>query len=476
MKELVYIILITFLFNGCVPKIEKIEKIENSKIENELIKDLNRFSSNDIELNYYWWKNFKDKQLNDLISNAIKNAPTLKQLEAKYQKANNIIKSRKAKNLPNIKFDSNLSRQRFSENYIFPDPLGGDYYNLYQTELNLQYNFDFWDERKSLINVSKYEALAQNALMKVKELEISTSISKLYISWYFQNKEIEEIKKIKNLVKEKHHILNKLFELGLINKKEINQSNFIIEKINQNILDNKEQIINIKKSIAIIAGILPSKIEKLNNPSILKDYKIYIPKDIHLDVVSHLPQIAVQKYLIKSKESYIKNAKAKFYPNISLVSLINFTSFPFSELFSKSSFSPQSSVALSLPIFDAKKREANLNSKVNDYNAQVYEYNNTIIKSVNEIVSILKRVNLNKEQQKSENLVLFNKNKNKDIEKKIFNLGLKNKIAYIDMEINVENEKLKNIALKNKEFQLQVDLIKSLGGGYKEKGKNIDNK
>ncbi|AXX91922.1 hypothetical protein CPU12_06280 [Malaciobacter molluscorum LMG 25693] len=472
MKIILFIVSLIILFTGCVPKVNKIDKIKNIKIQKELLQDLNNFSSNDIQLKEKWWENFQDKQLNNLIQYAIKNAPSLKQLESRYKIATNLIRSNQSKNVPNVNFGSNISRQRYSENYIFPAPLGGSYNNLYEAGLELDYTFDFWDERASLIKASKSEALAQKALIKVKELAITTSISKLYISWDFKIQKIQRLRTLKKLVYEKHSILKKLLKLGLENEKKVNESNYIIQKLNQNILNIEEEIQNTKSSIAVIAGLLPSKIKELKVPNISKKYKLFIPKNIHLDVISHLPQIAVQKYLLASKDAYITNAKAKFYPNISLSGLIGFTSFPWSKLFKSTSFSPSAGVALSLPIFDANRREINLNTKLNDYNSQVYAYNQSIIKAVNEIVKTLKLIQLNKSDIKEEQIIIFNKNKNKNIEKKIFNLGLKNKISYINSNIDVIKESLNNLTLKNRQLQLQIDLIKSLGGGYKNKVEN----
>ncbi|RXJ86639.1 TolC family protein [Arcobacter sp. CECT 8985] len=469
MKILLFTITIFFLFTGCVPKVNKLDKIEDLKIQNELLKDLNQFHSKDIQLESNWWEKFNDPQLNNLIKNAITNSPTIKQLEQKFKIATNLMKSTKSRNLPSVDFDSNISRKRYSENYIFPAPLGGSYQNLYNTGLNINYDFDFWDERASLIKATENEALAQKALIKVKQLAISTSITKLYISWNFKIEKIRKLNSIKKLVYEKHLILGKLNKLGLENKKRQNESNYKIEKINQNILRMKKEIENIKESIAVIAGLFPSQIQRLNKPKISNKYQFYLPKDIHLDVISHLPKIAVQKYLLASKDAYIKNAKAKFYPNISIKSLIGFTSFPWSNLFKSTSFGPEAGVAVSLPLFDGNRRKINLNSKLNDYNSQVYAYNQSIIEAINKIVKTLKLMQLNKSDISSQKTVLLNKIKNKNIEKKIFKLGLKNKLSYIDSKIDIQKEDINSIILNDKKIQLQIELIKSLGGGYKNK-------
>lgn len=475
MKKIIFSLLSVFLFLGCVPNIEKQKVIKDTKIEQEFIEDLNSFQSVNLKLQNNWWRKFEDKQLNSLIENAIKNTPSLKALKQRYAKANSLLKMRKSANLPNIGFGADVSRQRFSENYIFPAPLGGNYYNLYQFGLNLDYEFDFWDKRASLIRASLNEALAQKAFIKVKELSVSTSIAKLYISLNYKNRELEQLQILKKITNEKHHILDRVHKLGLSNRKEINESGSSIEKINQKISDFRIEIEDIKRSIAVISGLMPSQIDKLEKTDIADDYKVFIPKDIHLDILSHRPEIAMQKYLLLSKNAYIKNAKAQFYPNISLSGLLNFTSFPWSSLFHHTSFAPLGAVAFSLPLFDAGKREANLNVKVSDYNEQVQLYNQSVIKAVNEVVNSLRKLELTKSNLKYQDEILKKKNKNLQIEKRIYEIGLNNKISYLNSKLLLQEEILKNISLKDKELNAQIDLIKALGGGYKSERIDVSN-
>lgn len=61
MKIILCVISLTILFSGCVPKVTTSNTIKDTKIDDELIKDLNEFSSNDIELKNSWWKDFNDK-------------------------------------------------------------------------------------------------------------------------------------------------------------------------------------------------------------------------------------------------------------------------------------------------------------------------------------------------------------------------------------------------------------------------------
>lgn len=476
-KNLIFIfypLLLTSLFWGCVPKVNKVDTVKKENIDKEMEKDLEHFYSNDIVLKNDWWKNFGDKQLDELIKKALSDAPDLKALEARYAQANSLIKVHESKNLPNVSIDSSLSRLRFSENYIFPAPLGGGTFYLYNPGLSLDYDFDFWNKRSSLIKGVQNIALSQKAILKVKELSITTAISTLYMSWNYNIEKLEKLETMQKLLDEKITVSNKLYENGLSNEIALNTQKTALEQTRQLIYKVETDIDNIKKSIAVIGGFLPSDIEALNQPNI-NGLEISLPRDLHLDVLSHRPDIAVEKYILLSKEQFIEHSKSMFYPNISLKGLFNLTSFKWSKLFDSSSVAPFAGVALSLPLFDAGAREANLKKSVDDYNAQVYNYNATIIKAVNEIVTTLKELEISKNELESNAKEIILKESTKDIEKKKFTLGLENKLSYLNAHISLLQTELSKITLKNKELNLQIQLIKSLGGGYEIKEQNVSN-
>lgn len=462
-------ITLSILFIACVPKVNKINSIQKDKINKELLNSINTYKSENIELYTKWWEEFKDPQLNHLINQAFNNGFTIKQLEEKLKISQARIKSQQSDDKVNIDLNSSTKKERFSENNLTPATLKGTNVKSYNNNLALNYNFDFWDERASLIKALKNEALAQKVLIQVKKLYISTNIAKLYIQWNSQSKKIEELQRIKKELLEKQHILKQLFAFGLSNEKKINLNKYEIKKLKQNIIKQKEQIEQVKNAINLLCDLSPKELNSLNKPNISLNKKTYIPKTINLDILSHIPKIAVQKYLLKSKENYIKKAEAKFYPNINLKAFLNFSSISFANAFEQSSSAPNATLALNLPIFDANKRKENLNIKTFEYNQQVYVYNKTIIDSASKIVTTLKKINLNKKSINLQKNLKKDKKKNIKIEEETYKLGLKNKLTLLDLQMDLRQETLRSIDLKNKKLTLQIDLYEALGGGFKNK-------
>lgn len=461
-------LLCAFVFLGCVPKIDQVTPIQESDIRVDLEKELSSFTHDDAQLKTDWWSGYGDSQLDTIIEHAIVNAPTLKSVEARYAQANSITASVEAGNTPHISATSALTRQRYSENYIFPAPLGGGTYSLYQTGLTLDYDFDFWNARGSQILAAKYNALAQKAYIEASKLALSSAICETYLSWWFDEKRVATLSASKNTALEELSILNKKYKIGLVDAIKINDQKGGISKISQEILAVKRSIEGKKESICILGGFLPSYANTLKVPQIQESFKVPLPKEIYLNLIAHRADVTVQKYIVLSKSQNIEHAKAQFYPNISLSGLIGLTSFNWGKLFEHSSYAPMSGVAASLPLFDAGMRKANLQSNVSDYNSSVYDYNNAIIKAANEVVGVLKKTDLINAQQQVHQEDINAKNANETIARKKLSIGLTDKIPYLSAKIETYHSELIAINLEDEKSSLQIALIKALGGGYND--------
>lgn len=456
----------SFILIACVPKINKVDKIDETKVYDELLSL--KTIDNKNELNINWWESFQDLQLNSIINKALEEAPSLKSVEQRYAKANSIIKSIESENLPNISFESDLTRERFSANHIFPSPLGGGMFTEHHIATTLEYKFDFWDERKSRIKSAKNKAIAQKAFIEESRLNLALGITQLYLSWNFNERKIEQLEKIIRILNDEHGIIKQRYESGLIDEVTLNNKKAQIFQLSYNIYSIKEIIKGQKASICILAGFLPSFAENMNNPNINNSIDLTLPKDIQLNLLSNRADVTIQKYIVLSNEQNINIATTKFYPNINLSGLLGFTSFESNEFLAKASTVPSLGLAVDLPIFDWGIREANLDDKVIDYNSSVYEYNDIVNKAINEVVVVLKKIEYKNLQLDMHEKELKTKETNEDIASKKFVIGLNDKVPYFDSKIDTLMNQIMGYDLIESHTKLQLELIKALGGGFKE--------
>lgn len=455
-----------FLLTACVPKFDKQSMIKKEKITQELQRDMNASRYTKGELSQKWWQVYGDKQLDDILQKALTTAPTLKVVEARYSHANSVIDSIKSNNLPQVSIGGSAARERYSANYIFPPPLGGGTVSLFELHTQLHYEFDFWHKRRSKILAAKYGAMAQNVYIDEMKLLLASGITRLYMAW---NYEVQSIATLQSLQKVALHV-RKIFALqkenGLVSGSAVYNADAQIAAIAQQIQAHKRAIEGLKESIAILGGFLPSYMNALHPPKIKKSVTMPLPKKVYLNLLAHRPDIAVQKYIVMSYNEKIKEAKARFYPNINLAALVGYTTFDLGKFIDYSSFAPMAGAAFSLPLFDNGARKANLMMQVSQYDSAVYAYNALVIKAANETVSLLQKQVSVENQVKALDNELQARENNYKVTANRFRAGLTNALGMFAIKTQLLHNKLAYIQLENEKALLQINLIKALGGGY----------
>src|SRR5690606_6944963 len=90
-----------------------------------------------------------DPQLNQLIEQALTGNPTLDAAQARLNLANAAVGSARAVRLPQANAGYQLSRQRFSENYIYPPPYGGSMQTDTSLQLDISFDLDLWGKNRA---------------------------------------------------------------------------------------------------------------------------------------------------------------------------------------------------------------------------------------------------------------------------------------------------------------------------------------
>ncbi|MDN6774131.1 MAG: TolC family protein, partial [Enterobacterales bacterium] len=132
-----------------------------------------------------WWTAANDTQLNALMNDALKNAPTLKQAAARVREAENAVGVANSANGPNLDLTANSRRDRFSKNTI--QPLAPNVPNpqpLYETTNNLglsfSYEFDWWGKYRNQVNAAKAQVNAAHAEQQQTALSLTSAIASAY--------------------------------------------------------------------------------------------------------------------------------------------------------------------------------------------------------------------------------------------------------------------------------------------------------
>lgn len=433
-----------------------------------------------------WWTIFNDEQLTSFILTTFKRNPTLQAATSNIYLAKSVADRARSTLFPNINWNGDVSRQKFSETGIIPfnpnpPPVapaaiaatGGVagipvYFTQTETEAILTYDFDVWGKNRNNWAAAIGDMRAQIADRAFTQLELGIAVAKVYYQLQidYQRQEIAEA------------LVENQTQYAVLVKQRVadnldNRQSFHTSK--SNLASAKQMLLQIQADIAVNEYQLKAYLagdfeENICNINITQQPlpKVPMPTDVPVHLISHRPDIIAQLWLIESAGKQIEVAKAGFYPDFNIAALFGYQTIHFEKLFQWRSSYFNVDPAFSLPIFEGGRLIANLrNSEVN-YDLAILHYNELILNAARDIldgIAILR----NADQQLQE------LKKRQAHQEEVFNLtnlrmehNLSSKLDYLQSEQNLLLARDQEVVAYGNTLQAILALIKALGGGYEE--------
>src|SRR6185437_3100648 len=134
-----------------------------------------------------WWTEFHDAQLSSLIEQALHNSPSMAVAQARIGQANAQVQIAAAGTHTQLTASGDLTRERYSANYIYPPPIGGSTLNSGNLGLNFTYDFDFWGRNRALVGAALGQVAAAQAESAGAASTLSAAIATTYYQWQLVN-------------------------------------------------------------------------------------------------------------------------------------------------------------------------------------------------------------------------------------------------------------------------------------------------
>jgi|TARA_R110002033_G_scaffold414_1_gene4029 NodT family efflux transporter outer membrane factor (OMF) lipoprotein len=479
-KTISAITTLSILINGCALIPTEKELVKPNTISNYKSKD--SFDSK-IKTQWpkeSWWKIYGDKQLDELISEALKDSPNMASAMARLNQADAYTQVTKSSNLPQISANAQATEEKHSYNYITPPSATPKGWNDYgQATLNFSWELDFWGKNRATIAASISNVEAMKAELAQTRLTLSSAIASNYaeLARLFANMdELKEYLKVQNKLLV---LLNQRYENGLENKSAVDDAKSLLANAQGNVLSLDEQISLQRNKIAVLMGAGPDRGLKISRPTIdFYKKEFALPNDLAVNLLGRRPDIIAAKMQVESKEYLIQEKKAEFYPNINLSAFIGLQSLGLNLLHEKDSYMGSVGPAISLPIFTAGRLKGDLRTNISLYEQAVANYNQTITQALKEVADAgTSQKSLTKQILKSQE-ALDSSKEAYEIKTKRYEGGLSNYLEVLYSQENLINAKRNFINQKSRALTLDIALKYALGGGYtqqspmNEKGNN----
>jgi NodT family efflux transporter outer membrane factor (OMF) lipoprotein len=195
-----------------------------------------------------------------------------------------------------------------------------------------------------------------------------------------------------------------------------------------------------------------------------------LPSDVPAELIGRRPDIVAQRWRVEAAGQEITNAKAQFYPNISLTAFIGMQSLGFPNFNDAASRITGIGPALSLPIFDGGRLKSNLAGRNAEYDYAVEQYNATVIDAVRDVVSQLVSLRGIEEQRSLQREAVATADDAYQLASQRYRSGVGNYLQVLSAELQkLASERLQS-DLDMRAIELDIALARALGGGFAPQG------
>jgi len=411
-----------------------------------------------------WQELFTETHLRQLIQAGLKNNPDLQVSVQKVLEAEAYYSQSKAALLPAI---SAVGSGTFTRNpaTIYPIVIPPYQATIYQLAAQASWEIDLWGKLRSSKRAAYANLLASDAGRKAVQTRLIADIASAYYSLIgLDAKLVITRQTVKNNI-ELVETMKVLKESGKVTGAAIVQSEATRYAAEVTIPDLEQQISDTENFICLLLGHVPGTIErgKIDDQSLSAALKTGVPARL----LDNRPDVMQAEFGVMSTYELTNNARANFYPSLTITASAGFAAPNFNSFFDPAAFAANVIGGLTQPIFNKKINVTRLKVAKAQQEEALIIFKNTLLKAGQEVHEALgsfewsvQKVALRK--QELEALI-----KSVDYTKELLTYGSANYTEVLTARTSLLSAQLSSIDDRLQQLNAVVSLYHALGGGWK---------
>ena len=413
-----------------------------------------------------WWTAFNDAQLTALIEQALRSSPSMAVAEARIAQSNAQAQILTADTGASVSADASLTREHYSANSIYPPPIGGSTLNSGSLGLNFSYDVDWWGRNRSLLTAALGRSAAAQAEAAGAASTLSAAVATAYYQWQLVNSRIalqDQIEAQRNrLVALEMPRVKSGISAG-DNVTPLHADAAAPRQTKVQLETQRDQLYYQLKSL-VGGAQFPEHLEAKPLPAVAAG----LPANMPLDLLARRADVAASRERVKAALHEVDASRAAFYPDLNLSALVGFSSFGLGKLLSASSRNAGITPALHLPLFDAGRLRAGLDSSRADVALDIAQYDQAVQNAVAEVNDAAVAVQGAEREQASLDTQMAARKRDRASAERRMHAGLTDGREAARDQLSVLALSDLELLRQQRAISARIALTKALGGGYQD--------
>ncbi len=417
--------------------------------------------------NLKWWQLFEDPTLQKLIRAALKDNYDLQLAVARVAEARALLGIAHSAQFPNLNAGSRYRNDRESETSFPPiDKLGvNPNFDLYRADLQTSFEVDLWGRLRRATEAARAELLANEENQRTVLMTLVADVAQNYFDLLELDREAEIDRRTLASRRASLDLVSRRYDDGLASELDVKRAEEELASAAATVPDVERRIAQTENRLRIFLGENPGPIPRTASLD-SEHMPPEIPAGLPSALLEQRPDIRAAEEHVVAANARIAEAKAEFFPQISLTGVFGSASVSLSDFFTGPSRMWSAGPTVTLPIFNAGRLSSNLAATEAREQQSRIQYRQAIQQAFQEVDDALvfhqkaRAIRLQRERQvqaAQQALALANLR---------YTNGVSSYLDVLDTERQLFSAEINLATITRDQLNAVVQVYKALGGGW----------
>ncbi|WP_425518391.1 efflux transporter outer membrane subunit [Paraburkholderia edwinii] len=410
-----------------------------------------------------WWTVFNDEELNSLEARVDVSNQTVRKAVAQLEEARALVAYQRSGFFPTVSAGTSTMRYRTSQN-IKHRSLAGVTEPDYSVGLNASWEPDLFGRVRDATVGTRDEAQATQADLDAVRLSVSADLA----ADYFDLRALDIQKKLLDDTVTAYaaalKIIQQQFQKGVVDASAVAQAQTQLESTRTQDTDIDVQRAQLQHAIATLIGEPASTFTIAPRTAAVSVPDI--PPGLPSQLLERRPDIAAAERRVAAANAQIGEARAAYYPNLTLSASAGLESTFFAPWLTAPSLFWSLGAQIAGTLFDGGRRDAALEGAHAQYHGVVADYRQTVLVAFQQVEDQLSALTTLASEAQTQQLAAAAAARSLQLTTNRFNAGA---VSYLDVvtaqTIALTNERAVD-QIDARRIDASVQLMRALGGGW----------
>ena len=426
-----------------------------------------------------WWKTFQNEELTDLIEHALQHNHTVKGALARILEGRASVMSATAGLFPQLNLSSSYTNIAVSKNtlaglglstgqkpgpQVFATP--GTTFDLWNGAMDLRWEVDFWGRIRRGREAAQADSHAIEQDARAVALSLISDVGQSYFRLRELDEQLDIAARTLAVRQESLEIIQKRSSAGLASELDVKRAEVLVSESAGLLPDIKRlraiELHHLEVLTGMGAGSLDLASQPLRNVIVQPDIPIGLPSEL----LERRPDILEAEATLMSSHARIGQARAYFFPTLTITGQGGLQSADFAKWFTGNSLNYSIGPSVTLPIFQGGTNLARLDQAASHYQQMLENYRQTILLAFREVADLLTSLNARSEQLTHQRAQLSAAQEAVRLAQIRYRKGMVNYLDVLDAQRTVLSAETQLVLTERVRLTEMVSLFKALGGGW----------